>query len=129
MTPKTRNAAAPPRVTENVMVSFVLKQNKRIIWIHTNTHADPASDGPTTNYGGGCADSMTGTGSDGHPPVVLSGCHGDRGDLAAVTPFTEESHSKGLHPRGAEKQREEVVQARNEIVESLTGSRRRATGR
>jgi hypothetical protein len=34
--------------------------------------------------------------------IVLASCHGDSRNLAAVSPFAEEGHDKGLDPRGAE---------------------------
>lgn len=93
----------------------------------TNFERDATCDSTTTNDGSASADAVTDHGTENDPPVILAGGHGDRGDLAAITPLAEEGHDERLHPRRAEKKGEKIVQALQGAPEA-TRTRRQASG-
>ena len=126
--PNMRNAVAPPRVTVNVQLAFAQTEPGCRIIIHTNTHADTTCDGTTTDNGGSGANAMASDCAYCHPPIILAGGHRDRGNLAAVAPFTKEGHSKGLHPCWAQNEREEIANANHQIIETAYREGRGAPG-
>ncbi|KAI6763556.1 hypothetical protein HG531_012944 [Fusarium graminearum] len=66
---------------------------------------DSTSDGTATDNSNTSADGMTTCSTQSYPPVILTSSHGNSSNLTSVTPFTKESHDKGLHPSRAEQER------------------------
>ena len=75
----------------------------------TNSKTDPPSYRPTSYHGYRYTYGMSCQRAARDPPVVRASRHGNRRDLASVTPLSEEGHHERLDPRRAEQEREQVV--------------------
>ncbi len=102
------------------------KQGSQEKAVRTNFETHTPRDSPSSNDGYASTAGVAENGPKSHPPVVLTRRHGDGSDLAAVSPFSQESHDKGLNPSGAQEQRQEVVQP-GQGAHNVPSARRRAT--
>ena len=93
----------------------------------TNSQTNPPRDRPSPNDRSSSTSRMARHCPAGNPPVVASGGHCYRRDLAPVAPFPQKRHYKRLHPRRAQQQREQIVDAAERIREAASPTTRRRT--
>ena len=101
------------------------QQERRAARERNNAHGDTASDKPSTEHGNRRARPMAKHRAGRDEPVVLASGHRNGGDLRAVAPLAEERHGEGLHPRGRQQQRSEVLGAAQQAGGAAAVGRRR----